>query len=101
MYQTKYFIIVVLCGVFFLGCQEKKIEDKALKAITTKYKGDCPNYIFKNKENNLNISILLDLSDRIKNKKTIQKDSAYLSSIANALINHIKNKKQETNFIRR
>lgn len=54
---------------------------------------DCPEYISKGKEKNLNISILLDLSDRIENPRIKKKDSAYLSSLAKIFVNHVKSKK--------
>lgn len=67
----------------------KENTEKTIVDITSK----CPNYILKEKKNNLNISVLLDLSDRIENPKTKSKDSAYLSSLANVFINHVKSKK--------
>ena len=36
--------------------------------------------------------MLLDLSDRIEKKNTAQKDSAYLSTLAKAFVNHVKGK---------
>ena len=68
------------------GIQATKIEDTKL------YLG-CPEYIKKGKDKNLNISILLDLSDRIEKGKIKKKDSAYLSSLAKSFVAHIKTKK--------
>lgn len=54
----------------------------------------------KTKSNNLNISILLDLSDRInpekypnKTMEFYQRDAKYISSVANAFVSHLKRKK--------
>src|SRR5690606_4553933 len=54
---------------------------------------ECPAHLLKAKEKNLNISILLDLSDRIEEPKTIEKDVAYLSSLSKIFTNHVKTKK--------
>lgn len=87
--------IIISISVHFTGCSNDVkspiIEGSKKEANNKTVK--CPNYILKEKDNNLNISILLDLSDRIENPKTKSKDSAYLSSLANAFVNHVKNKK--------
>ncbi|RMA66560.1 hypothetical protein [Ulvibacter antarcticus] len=92
--------IQTLLFYFFLfliiGCQEDKTEkkvDKSLLNVKTAISLDCPKYIAENKQNNLNISILLDLSDRIIDERIVEKDTAYLSSIAETFIAHIKSKK--------
>ena len=54
---------------------------------------DCESHLMKRKENNLNISILLDLSDRIDLPGQQAKDSFYILSIAKAFNNHVKDKK--------
>tara|TARA_R100000935_G_scaffold29362_1_gene49664 strand:- start:20579 stop:21520 length:942 start_codon:yes stop_codon:yes gene_type:complete len=81
----------------FISCGDDPKEENNLVEATTKLKAeatmDCPAYITKNKPNNLNISILLDLSDRIEQPKSIEKDVAYLGSLAKAFTNHIKTKK--------
>ncbi|MCW5516925.1 hypothetical protein [Muriicola sp. Z0-33] len=69
---------------------EKQEEAKATHSIN---KSGCPPYILKNKENNLNLSVFLDLSDRITNPGIISKDTAYLSLIAKAFTDHVKTKK--------
>lgn len=89
--------LIVQCIVMLLllSCaNEKKETDKGENQDSiSKISSICPPYIFDNKMNNLNISVLLDLSDRIEKDKQIQKDSAYLSSLAKAFITHIKGKK--------
>ena len=45
------------------------------------------------KNNNLNISVLLDVSDRIDLANQQAKDSAYILSLANVFNAHIKDKK--------
>lgn len=66
---------------------------KEIAIVKSENKGDCPSYILDNKKNNLNISVFLDLSDRITQPKTIQKDTEYLKSISKAFTNHVKTKK--------
>jgi len=70
--------------------EEAKLVEEIIKLETS---NNCPKYILDKKENNLNISVLLDLSDRIEETKTKQKDSAYLSSLAKSFIEHVKRKK--------
>ncbi len=76
------------------SCQDDKEEKKVIVSSNDSSSTlDCPKYILDNKENNLNISVLLDLSDRIIDPKIIEKDTAYLSSIAESFTHHIKSKK--------
>ncbi len=72
---------------------EKKEIIKEIEIAKTEIKGECPSYILDNKQNNLNISVFLDLSDRITQPKTILKDTEYLKSISKAFTNHVKTKK--------
>ncbi len=93
-------IFTFFLAPLILGCaDEKKITQEIEKQIkletetksTTKV--SCPKYILDNKQNNLNISVLLDLSDRIESENQIQNDSSYLASISKAFISHVKTKK--------
>lgn len=68
-------------------------NEAILKETTIQNKTDCPTHLLKSKTNNLNVSILLDLSDRIEESKAIDKDLAYISSLAHAFTNHVKTKK--------
>lgn len=72
---------------------DKAIEKEVSIALKKQSTGDCPSYILENKKNNLNISVFLDLSDRITQPKIIQKDVEYLKSISTAFLNHVKTKK--------
>ncbi|WP_047245627.1 hypothetical protein [Maribacter thermophilus] len=76
------------------GCK-RDVKEKLpeVDPPATSVTGDCLGHILKNKENNLNISVFLDLSDRITEAKTIQKDTQYLKSIAKAFTDHVKTKK--------
>ncbi|WP_209404192.1 hypothetical protein [Pseudozobellia sp. WGM2] len=90
-------IQVILLSVFALitfscNSDKKKIE-KAITISKSNADGNCPNFIIENRENNLNISVFLDLSDRITQPKTILKDTEYLKSISKAFTNHVKTKK--------
>lgn len=53
----------------------------------------CESYLLKRKDDNLNISILLDLSDRINLPRQQAKDSSYILSLAKEFNNHISKKK--------
>ncbi len=90
------FIITILT-IGLSSCNSKKadaaLEKEVSKALKKQSKGDCPSYILENKKNNLNVSIFLDLSDRITRPKTIQKDLENLQSISRAFLSHIKTKK--------
>lgn len=85
-----YFSIALLLS----SCKsEKKEVMKEIEIAKKEINGECPSYILDNKENNLNISVFLDLSDRITQPKTILKDTEYLKSISKAFTNHVKTKK--------
>lgn len=86
----------ILCLVIILichSCNEAPTEKREVRAKSSVSSGPCLEHIQNNKANNLNISILLDLSDRIEDNKAITKDSAYLVSISEAYLDHIKSKK--------
>lgn len=55
--------------------------------------GNCLDYLQKVKRDNLNISILLDLSNRIELPNQQSNDSAYISSLAKVFNTHVKHKK--------
>jgi hypothetical protein len=89
-------LIIIFTSIVFVSCQDdkKKIDvGELVVEPTVNLSSTCPPYLAKEKENNLNISVLLDLSDRIEEPKTISKDVAYLSSLANAFLQHINTKK--------
>lgn len=95
MKKTTILLIFVIC---VLSCKEdnkSEIEtENSLPAQRAKAsKTECPPYLLKEKSNNLNISIFLDLSDRIEEPLMIENDLAYLSSISKSFTNHIKTKK--------
>lgn len=89
--------IMAIFSLVFASCGQDPKEEKIIAESESKSNTDvvkeCPAYITKNKANNLNISILLDLSDRIEQPKSIEKDVAYLGSLSKAFTNHIKTKK--------
>jgi len=89
-------LIIIFSSIVFISCQDAK-KNEEVGAVITKpvvnSSESCPDYIVKQKDNNLNISVLLDLSDRIEEPKTISKDVAYLSSLASAFLQHINTKK--------
>lgn len=97
MIQKKIIPIFTATLSLLFGC---KNDNKEIVEIigSTKHPRDissssCPQFILDQKENNLNISILLDLSDRIEGAKIKEKDSAYLSSLSKVFVEHIKHKK--------
>lgn len=92
---------ILLALFLFLSCKNDSIEKKELKIEEIEEKNiDCPKYLFKNKDNNLNISVLLDLSDRINEEKYpnasmeyYQRDLGYIHTIANSFLEHVQTKK--------
>ena len=96
------FTIVVV--VLFSNCNNSEKNNSKKKPSTQEIKvkktPPCQKYLLKNKENNLNISILLDLSDRIDSKKYLNKtmsyadrDLGYINTITQSFVKHIKQKK--------
>lgn len=87
--------------MFYLGsCQQDiSINKEEIKVsenknqLESKTEGHCPDYLLERKNNNLNISILLDLSNRIELPNQQSKDAAYISSLAKVFNSHIKTKK--------
>lgn len=94
MKKTKLLVIVLVSSLLFC-CKgnSKKNAETGEYVVKTETSSNCSDYILKQKENNLNISVLLDLSDRIEESKIKQKDSAYLSSLAKSFVEHVKHKK--------
>jgi len=88
-------ILFVFCLIITACSDDKKVEvsSKSINEATTKFASNCPKHILNQKENNLNISVLIDLSDRIEGAKTKLKDSAYLASLSKAFVSHVKTKK--------
>lgn len=89
--------LIILIIFSFPGCKmdEKKVIEKSkitAELIDSDTLGDCPPFILKKKDENLNISILLDLSDRIKTEGQKEKDLAYISIIANTFLKHLSKK---------
>jgi hypothetical protein len=90
-------LIALILGLLLLSCAEDKetknnVETNFKKQIKSK-SVECPEYLMDRKSNNLNITILVDLSSRIDQPYQQSKDSAYIVSIANIFNNHIVNKK--------
>ncbi|MDC6363998.1 MULTISPECIES: hypothetical protein [Flavobacteriaceae] len=79
--------------LLFACAEEPKQSKKEEESVPVAMNGTCPPHILNTKENNLNISVLLDLSDRIEMDDQVQKDLAYLSSLAKAFLTHVKGKK--------
>jgi hypothetical protein len=91
--QSLKIIILFFLTFLLLSCSPEEKKEIVIKESLSGQNSKCPKHILKNKEQNLNVSILLDLSDRIEQPKTIGKDSAYLSSLSKAFISHVKRKK--------
>lgn len=89
----KSYIYSLTAFLFILfSCEDKNEKQNSDSNI--------PEQEIKKENNNLNISILLDLSDRIDPKKYpsptmeyYQRDVQYISFIANSFMNHVKQKK--------
>jgi len=98
MEATKRISLSIFTIVFILimSCKEDKKEAEILieePIHSSEQSEGCPSYILKEKKNNLNISVLLDLSDRIEKLKTREKDSSYLASLSQTFVEHVKKKK--------
>ncbi|PHN99648.1 hypothetical protein CSC82_32940, partial [Rhodobacteraceae bacterium 4F10] len=88
-------IIVTLCIILTHSCSNKK-ENDPIAEVSKKVRSTSK---IKSKEN-LNISIVLDLSDRINPKKYpepsmefYQRDLGYIESVAKTFENHIRGKR--------
>lgn len=101
MKHNNIYIISLFILILSISCKQDINKDTKKEIITSKKNtNNCPKYLLKNKNNNLNISILLDLSDRINEKKYpnptmeyYQRDLGYISIIANSFLEHTQNKK--------
>ena len=101
IYKIKTYSILALAMLFLNSCKSDKKELKTTKKVQVAKGGsDCPDFLFKNKENNLNISFLLDLSDRISDEKYpnstmsyTDRDLGYIETVSESFINHIESKK--------
>ena len=84
------FLFFTLCLLAFISCKKDKVETTPV---------DSPIVVDSNRKN-LNISLLLDLSDRISPQKYpnpamefYQRDAAYITSVANSFLSHVRSKK--------
>lgn len=88
MKTTHKLFILLISSLFFLSCKNNDDEEKE------------PEAAIKDVSNNLNVSILIDLSDRIDPKKypnqTMEyylRDVGYINSVAEAFTGHLQTKK--------
>ena len=79
--------------VLLSSCNNAKKNSPVDQPTSIENNTTCEDYILENKTNNLNISILLDLSDRIDLPQQQIKDSSYILSLAKSFNSHIKGKK--------
>lgn len=102
MKKIKKLLVIALAVIAVTSCKSEKVKDLQVNTKKEQYvsSGKCPNYLLKNKDNNLNISILLDLSDRIDEKKYanatmsyVKRDLGYINIISNSFVKHIEDKK--------
>ena len=92
------YIVILSVGFLLISCK-RDIDEKMIEELDSQSQNnisqsnDCPDYLQKRKQDNLNVSILLDLSNRIETPNQQANDSAYISSLANVFNTHVKNKK--------
>ncbi len=94
-------VVIMCCAlVVFNAClSDKKSNNQSqssidqLKTENSEIASECELHLRKRKDENLNISILLDLSDRIDLPRQQAKDSSYVLSLAKEFNNHISKKK--------
>lgn len=106
--MKKIHTILLIFSFLIFSCKNDKLKienstnqiEEVSKTEVKTTQNDCPNHILKNKVNNLNISILLDLSDRIDNKKYpnqsmpyFKRDLGYIKTISNSFVEHVSKKK--------
>jgi len=72
--------------------KNKEVEPEVKKEQVS-FRNNCPEELMKRKDNNYNITIMIDLSSRISKSNQQKRDSAYIVSISNLFNNHIKLKK--------
>ena len=94
MKTTKRILFISFLFSFIISCKKDKINEEL------KIEPDYASEKLKGERPNLNISILLDLSDRINPKKYsnstmefYERDVAYINSVAQSFEIHIRNKK--------
>lgn len=95
MHKKLNIVLIIFLGLLFLGFgtnEKLKSTEKHSERLTDKLNSD--------NRNNLNISIFLDLSDRISVKKYpsptmeyFQRDIGYINSVAKSFEKHVKSKK--------
>lgn len=98
MKTLKIITIAFVATIFLGGCQsDPAISESGKKETPKNSTNDCPS---RNSNANLNISVLLDLSDRIDTSKYpdptmhfYKRDIGQLGNIADAFACHVKNKK--------
>jgi hypothetical protein len=93
--MKKLYSLFLMVALVFCSCAEEKEKETAAP--------EQPNLNTKKETENLNISILLDLSDRIDTIKyhmpsmeQHQRDAAYIQTVAGAYVNHMRQKKIRT-----
>jgi hypothetical protein len=101
IYKIRTYSIIFFTLLLSISCKSDKNEVKATKKVeVVTQNSNCPDFLFKNKENNLNISFLLDLSDRISDEKYpnptmsyTDRDLGYIETVSENFIRHIETKK--------
>ncbi|WP_430907041.1 hypothetical protein [Maribacter sp. 2-571] len=95
MKKTIYYTCLVFFFTFCSGEKQTSKENDTVvsKGQTTATNKECPKHLMERKTENLNISILLDLSDRIDLPNQQAKDSVYILSLAKVFNAHVKEKK--------
>lgn len=86
---------IAIAILFLLGSCKENTNDKRISEthITPVNKGGYPDFICNNTKNNLNISVLLDLSNRIGYPNQRENDLKHIQSISRIFKNHVMNKK--------
>ena len=87
--------LVLILSLILIACQDDPKEDSETNLVAEKTESGI-----QQTEQNLNISFLLDLSDRIDPKKYpneamdyYKRDAAYIKSVAGAMRNHLNSKR--------
>lgn len=95
--KRKFFPLLPLLSIIFISCGDGSKTTNENEDLTANNplvtSVECPAHLLKASDKNLNISVLLDLSDRIEEPKAIEKDIAYLASLSKVFTDHVKAKK--------
>lgn len=86
--------LLLLILLLMVSCKKDQHNDShSITKLSQPTTDACADYIQQNKQQNLNINILLDLSDRIEKEGQLEKDLAYIQSLSKIFNAHVEKKR--------